>query len=118
VCHKHYFRKTGSILVLLLTAAAAYAQNSLSPNGPKPAPTPFQKIPPKNTANTAPFIPGVCPQVQKIGPFLTSDDAELAAQSVSYPLLRTSAVYSQGFPDSEFIPLEYYFDVYILAACN
>jgi len=98
--------------------AAIYGENSLSPNGPKPMPPAIRKIPPANTGNTAPLIPGVCHQRQTIGPFLTSDDAELAAQSAAYRVLQTSSIYSQGLPDSYFHPLQYYFDAYILAPCN
>jgi hypothetical protein len=97
---------------------ATYAQNSLLPNGTKPPPTAIQKTPPTNSGYSALPIPGVCPQLQRIGPFLTGDEAELAAQSARYQVIQASSVYSQGFPDSNLNPLKYYFDVYILTPCH
>src|SRR5208283_5428372 len=80
VGRKHLLQSLGLILVLSLTiAAAAYAQNSVQPNGSKPSPSDTGKMPPANPQNTPPPSPGVCPQLQRIGPFLTSDEAELAA---------------------------------------
>ena len=116
---KHLLQSLGLILVLSLTiAAAAYAQNSVQPNGSKPSPSDTGKMPPANPQNTPLPSPGVCPQLQRIGPFLTSDEAELAAQSARYQVIQTSSVYSQGFPDSNLNPLKYYFDVYILTPCH
>ncbi len=116
--HKHLFQSPGLILALFaLAPAALYAQTSLSPNGQKPAPPTFQKMPPANAGTMAPSIPAVCSLHKRIGPFFTSDDAELAAQSLTYPLLRTSPVYSEGFPDSYFNPIQYYFYVDVLTAC-
>jgi hypothetical protein len=110
---KHFFQKLGLIPVLMLTInAQAYGQNSSPWNGPK------QKMPPANPGNTSPPNPGVCPELRRIGPFQTSDDAELAAESARYQLIQTSAVYSQGWPDSYFNPLRYFFDAYILFRCN
>lgn len=119
VSHLHLSRKSGTIFFLLLTTATVvHAQVGLSPNSPKPAPPSLQKRPPAtNAANMAPFIPAVCSLHKKIGPFLTSDDAELAAQSLIYPILRMSPVYSEGFPDSDLNPLQYYFYVDVLTAC-
>jgi hypothetical protein len=51
-------------------------------------------------------------------PIPTSDEAELAVQSAGYQLIPTSAVYSQGWPDSYFNPLRYFFDAYIFIPCN
>jgi hypothetical protein len=114
---KHFFPTVELILILFVTTiAAVYAQSSLSPNGPKPAPPAFQKMPPAKAG--APSIPAVCALHKRIGPYLTSDDAELAALSLTYPIVRTSSVYSEGFPDSYFNPLQYYFYADILTACN
>jgi hypothetical protein len=114
---KHFFRTVELILILFVTTiAAVYAQSSLSPNGPKPAPPAFQKMPPAKAG--APSIPAGCALHKRIGPYLTSDDAELAALSLTYPIVRTSSVYSEGFPDSYFNPLQYYFYADILTACN
>jgi len=116
---KHLLQSLGLILVLSLTiAAAAYAQNSVQPNGSKPSPSDTGKTPLANPQNTPLPSPGVCPQLQRIGPFLTSDESEFAAQSARYQVIQTSSVYSQGFPDSNLNPLKYYFDVYILSPCH
>jgi hypothetical protein len=75
-------------------------------------------MPPANGSNFVPPIPVPCPQQQRIGPFATSDEAELAAQSARIQLYQTSSIYSQGFPDSYFNPLQYYFYVYAYVPCS
>jgi hypothetical protein len=116
---KHLLQKLGLSLILPLTiTAAAYAQNNYPSNGTKPPPPAIQKMPPTNSGNIAPSLPGICPETRRIGPFLTSDEAELAAQSARYQVIQTSSIYSQGFPDSELNPPKYYFDVYILTPCH
>ncbi len=115
----HFRQMLRLIPVLLLTiTAAAYAQTNFPPNGTKSPPADIGKMPPANPQNTPSPSPGFCPQLQRIGPFLTSDEAQLATLSVSYPVIQTSSVYSQGFPDSDLNPLKYYFDVYILTPCH
>jgi hypothetical protein len=109
---------SGLILVLFASVPAAlYAQIS-TPNEPRPAPPSLQNMPPAKPGSVAPSIPAVCSLHKRFGPFLTSDDAELAAQSFPYPILGTSPVYSEGFPDSDLNPLQYYFYADILTACN
>jgi hypothetical protein len=119
VGRKHLFQKLGLIPVLMLTiTAAAYGQNSSQPIGTKPPPPDTRKMLPANPGSTSPPNPVVCPELQRIGPFQTSDEAELAAQSARYQLIQTSSVYSQGWPDSYFNPLRYFFDAYIFTRCN
>jgi hypothetical protein len=115
----HFIKTFGFILVLLAeTPTANFAQSGLSQKGQSPVVPNLPAIPPMNAGNSAASGHRICPVLEKIGPFLTSDEAELAAQSARYQLLPTSSIYSQGWPDSNFDPLRYYFDVTILAACN
>jgi hypothetical protein len=107
------------IPVLMLTImAAAYGQNSFPPIGTKPPPPDTRKRLPANPGSTSPPNPGVCPELLRIGPFQTSEEAELAVQSARYPIIQTSSIYSQGWPDSNFNPLRYFFDAYIFTRCN
>jgi hypothetical protein len=114
------FNRTFRFILVLLTVTptATFAQSSLSQKGQNPAAPNFQPISPMNAGNSGASSHGICPLLEKIGPFLTSDDAELAAQSARYQLLPASSIYSQGWPDSYFDPLRYYFNVTILTPCN
>jgi hypothetical protein len=119
VGRKHLLQKLRLIPVLFLTiTAAAYAHNISPPNNTTPPPPDIRNPPPAKLRNTTPPIPGVCPQLLRIGPFQTSHEAELAAQSARYQVLQASSVYSQGWPGSYFDPLKYFFDVYIFSPCN
>jgi hypothetical protein len=119
VGRKHLLQKLGLVSALMLTiTAAAYGQNSSPWDGTKPRPPATRKMPPANPGGTSPPNPGVCPKLRRIGPFQTSDDAELAAQSARYQLIPTSSIYSQGLPDSYFNPLRYFFDAYIFTQCK
>jgi hypothetical protein len=119
VGRKHFLKKIGLVPVLMLTiTAAAYGQNSFPPNGTKPQPPDTRKKLPVNPGSTSRPNPGVCPILERIGPFQSSDDAEFAQQSASYQLIQTSAIFSQGWPDSYFNPLRYYFDAYLFIPCN
>lgn len=122
-----FIQTFGFFLVLLvhLTPSPGYAQSSVFQNGQNPVqkgpnpPVPnLQQMPPVNPGNTAAATHGICPSQERIGPFLTSDDAELAAQSARFQLLPASPVYSQGWPDSLLDPLRYYFYVTIFTPCN
>jgi hypothetical protein len=119
VGRQHVIQKFKFLLVVLvlLTPAASFAQSNLLQKGQNPA-VPLQKIPPMISGNNAASSQGICPFLERIGPFLTSDDAEFAAQSARYQLIPTSSVYGRGWPDSYFDPLRYYFDVTILTPCN
>jgi hypothetical protein len=119
VRRKHLLQTLGLIPVVMLTImAAAYGQNSFPPIGTKPPPPDTRKMLPANPGSTSPPTPGVCPELRRIGPFQTSDEAELAVQSARYQLIQTSSVNSQGWPDSYFNPLRYFFDAYIFTRCN
>jgi hypothetical protein len=119
MCLKQFFRASGLILALFLASPTEiFAQNSFTPESQKPPPPPKPKMPPTNGGNSVPAIAVACPQQQRIGPFATSDEAEFAAQSARDQLYQTSSVYSRGFPESYFNPLQYYFYVYAYLPCN
>jgi hypothetical protein len=104
---------------MLTIVAAANAENTSPPGaGGKTPSSGALKPPSANAGSTTPKSPGICPQTRTIGPFLTGDEAELGAEAARYQGLLTSSVYEQGFPDSYFNPVRYYFDVQILGPCN
>jgi hypothetical protein len=103
---------------MLTIVATANAENISPPGAGGKAPSSGVLKPPSaNAGSTTPGSPGICPQTRTIGPFLTGDEAELGAEAARYQGLLASPVYEQGFPDSYFNPVRYYFDVQILGPC-